>query len=74
MPLVTLLYIGVNVSYLTVLSPTQIFTSAAVAVVSCLKKLYISFTTNSEYEYNYNTYKLLSELEKCEKNSRTGTF
>jgi L-type amino acid transporter 9 len=34
MPLVTLLYIGVNISYLTVLSPTQVFTSSAVAVVS----------------------------------------
>ena len=33
MPLVTLLYIGVNVSYLTVLTPTQVFSSAAVAVV-----------------------------------------
>ena len=33
-PLVTLLYVGVNISYLTVLSPTDISRSTAVAVVS----------------------------------------
>jgi L-type amino acid transporter 9 len=33
-PLVTLLYVGVNISYLTVLSPTDISRSSAVAVVT----------------------------------------
>ena len=36
MPLVTLLYIGVNISYLTVLTPAQVLTSSAVAVVRIL--------------------------------------
>lgn len=33
-PIVTLCYVLVNISYLTVMSPTEILTSDAVAVVS----------------------------------------
>ena len=33
-PLVTVCYVLVNIAYLTVLSPTEILTSSAVAVVS----------------------------------------